>query len=133
MSELLIQGTLKEIAEKLRAVSNVIDEKSNTGYPLWNRAENWRYSSSGDSRVCPICSQYDGVIFSGDNVKSTFPDVYYLGNGDAYPRTHDNPGFPDYIHRRNGAPFGCGCTLTLLNAAEAFEAQLHRDKENAIR
>jgi len=132
MSELQITGTIQEIAEKLRAVSQVIEEKKTTGYPLWNRAENWRYDSSGDSRVCPICSQHDGNIYSGDVVKSMFPNVYYLGSHEAHPRTHDNPGFLSYIQRRIGAPHGCGCKLVLLNPAEAFEVQLHEDKRAVV-
>jgi len=128
MSVLIIDGTLQEIEGKLERIRDVLKDKAATGYPLFNHAENWRYSSSGDSRVCPICSQYDGQIFSGDAVKSTFPSVEYLGSYEAHPRTHDNPGFPSYIQRRIGAPHGCGCKLTLLNPAEAFEAQLHKDK-----
>ena len=133
MSVLIIDGTLQEIADKLERIQDVLNDKAATGYPLWHNSEQWKYSSAGDSRVCPVCSQYDGDTFSGDAVKSTFPSVYYLGNYEAYPRTHDNPNFPAWIFRRNAAPFGCGCMLTLLNPVEAFEAQLHRDKEKAIR
>ena len=132
MSVLIIDGTIEEVTGKLERVRDVINEKIAIGYPLWNNAELWRYSSAGDSRVCPVCSQYDGDVFRGDAVKSTFPNVWYLGNYEAFPRTHDNPGFPSYIQRRNAAPFGCGCTLTLLNPAEAFESQLHKDKEAVL-
>ena len=132
MSVLIIDGTLDEVTSKLERVRDVIREKTALGYPLWNNAENWRYSSAGDSRVCPVCNGFDGQTFSGDAVKSTFPSVKYLGNYEALPRTHDNPGFPSHIQRRIGAPNGCGCTITLINPAEAFEAQLHIDKAAVI-
>lgn len=132
MSVLIVDGTLQEIAGKLERIRDVINEKIATGYPLWNNAENWRYDSSHDSRVCPVCSRHDGNIYSGDVIKSMFPSVWYLGSYEAYPRTHDNPGFPSHIQRRRAAPFGCGCKLTLINPAEAFETQLHKDKEAVI-
>ena len=132
MSVLIIDGTLQEIAGKLERIQDVLKDKAATGYPLFHNAENWRYSSSMDSRVCPVCFQHGGRIYSGSVLKSMFPNIEYLGPYEAYPRTHDNPGFPLYIERRVGAPYGCGCKLTLINPAEAFEAQLHKDKAAVI-
>lgn len=144
MSTLIISGTIEQIERKLLAVKRVIDSrKPPNGYPLWSRHEIWQYSSAGDSRVCTICSGYEGT-YTGDEVKRKFPNVEYLGNYTAHPRTHDNSEFPDAgyysegrrfaggIYRREGATHGCGCMLTLLNPAEAFEAQLHEEKVVAV-
>lgn len=132
MSTILITGTLGDVENKLKAIKSVVEDKKLNGYPLWSKYEQWQYSSAGDSRVCPICQGYHGRIFNGDQVKTEFPMVEYQGNYMALPRTHDNPGFPVWIQRRDGAPNGCGCILRLLNPAEAFEAQLHEDKLREI-
>jgi len=135
MSTLLIHGSLDEVHRKLLAIKRVIDDKKVNGYPLWSSYEQWQYSTAGDNRVCVECLKYEGQIFNGDVVKSNFPNVTYIGNLEAYPHTHDNPSFPSWIRRRNGVPNeadGCGCKLHLLNPAEAFEAQLHVDKQGAI-
>jgi len=132
MSTLVIRGTLADVERKLQSIKRLITGRKNAGYPLWNKAELWKYSSASDSRVCIVCNGFDGKIYSGDVIKVQFPSVEYLGNYVALPRTHDNPDFPSHIQRRVGAPNGCGCTITLINPAEAFEAQLHEDKLRVI-
>ncbi len=132
MSVTVIQGTVEQVAAKFEAVKKVIQSRKVQGYPLWNEAERWQYITARDGRVCPVCDGYDGRIFNGNEVQSFFPAVAYLGNYEAYPRTHDTPSFPAWIKRRADAPHGCGCKLLLTNPAEAFEAQLHRDKEKVI-
>ena len=132
MSTLLIYGSLDEVHHKLVSVKRVIDDKKINGYPLWHDSERWQYVTARDGRVCPICEPHDGQVYSGVSVKQLFPNVEYLGNYEAHPRTHDNPDFPIWIKRREGAQYGCGCRLYLLNPAEAFEAQLHVDKQGVI-
>ena len=138
MSITLVEGTIGEVLTKLENIKLVIDEKQASGYPLFHSAENWVYRTARDGRVCFICNPFDGDTFSGDEVRGTFPNAVYLGDNVAHPRTHDNPGFPDAgrfgsgrkgIFRRKDDEFGCGCRLHLMNSAEAFEEQLHRDKE----
>lgn len=141
---LRISGNLEGVKVRAERIKRVITEAKKNGFPLWSKYEIWRYSSAGDHRVCPICGKYDGETFTGEQVKTEFPGVKYLGNYVAHPRTHDKPNFPDAgwirdgnwfpggIYRREGDSEGCGCRLILTNPAEAFEAQLHRRKLDVI-
>lgn len=134
MSTLIVEGTLVEVRDKLEKVKEVIEDRKTSGYQLYHSSERWLYISARDGRMCPICESNDDMVFGGDTVKSFFPNVVYLGSFVSHPRTHDNPGFPTWIKRRKGAgvKFGCGCRLFLQNPLEAFEEQLHADKEAVI-
>jgi len=126
MSTLLIHGTLEEVERKLIAVKRVIDDKKVNGYPLWSSYEQWEYVTRPDlGIVCPVCEPHNGQIYSGDILKQLFPYAEYYGYLWGSPRTH----MPD-LGRFYGKP--CNCQIHLLNPAEAFEAQLHVDKQGAI-
>ena len=132
MSVLVVDGTISEVLSKLTNINDVIDDKRSSGYPLFHSSENWRYVTADDDRVCRICGPLNGDVFAGDDVMTEFPSAIYLGDYVTHPKTHDNPNFPDDIERRRDDPEGCGCRLHLLNPAEAFEEQLHRDKKEAM-
>ena len=127
MSMIHIVGSLQEIAEKMRAISEVIEEKKNTGYPIWSRYERWQYVTMRDINVCPVCEQHDRQIYTGDMIKQIFPEAEYIGWYVALPHTHKTQEA-----RSKGMRGECRCQMYLLNAAEAFEAQLHEDKKAVV-
>ena len=126
MSELTLDGLLDEVSSKLRSVQSVIDQKKTTGYQLSHSSAKWKYFTNPDpGEVCPICLKHDQVIFNGDQVKLSFPYAEYVGDFVTRPRTHQ-PDLSQY------ADEPCHCDMILLNPAEAFEIQLHDDKEAVL-
>lgn len=130
---LILSGTINDIYYKLLEVKKVITRRKAEGYYAWSKEFLYEYVTARDGRVCPVCESHDGKIYNGEEVKANFPNVIMLGAGEAHPRTHDNPSFPQYIRRRSDALYGCGCRLYLKNAAEGFEQKLHQEKVDAVR
>ena len=133
---LRIIGNLEDVRAALTRVKQVIDRRKSEGFNPWMHEFTYEYRTKRDGRVCPRCADYDEQPFQGDEIKSTFPAAFYESDGVIHPRTHDQPGFPAYIQRRDknaGEPdYGCGCRLHLLNKAEGAEMILHREKEAAV-
>ena len=124
---LTVSGNLEGLAVRFGRIKAIIDHRKVAGYPIYHSSEQWQYFTRPDlGEVCPVCQQYDHQIFSGEEVKATFPYVEYWGAFyEAFPHTH-MPNLEDF----KGEP--CHCEMKLQNAAEAFEIQLHREKMEAI-
>ncbi len=124
---LLVTGTLQEVSEKLNIIQGIFNERKVIGYPPFHSSENWRYVTQKDERVCPICEPHDEEILTGQQVKEQFPQAEFLGGLHARPRTHLTQ------RAQNLRIVGeCRCNMWLLNASEAFEVQLHAEKEASI-
>lgn len=124
---LTVSGTLEGLKVRLDRIKAIIDHRKVAGYPIFHSSERWQYFTRSDlGEVCPVCQQYDQMIFSGDTVKATFPYVEYWGDFyEAFPHTH-MPNLENF----KGEP--CHCELKLQNPVAAFETQLHREKLEAI-
>uniref|UniRef100_A0A6M3MEJ0 Uncharacterized protein n=1 Tax=viral metagenome TaxID=1070528 RepID=A0A6M3MEJ0_9ZZZZ len=124
---LTVTGNLEGLQVRLERIQRIIQHRKTVGYPFFHSSERWKYFTRPDlGEVCPVCAQYDQQVFTGDQVKAFFPYVeawpeFY----EAFPHTH----MPD-LSQFMGEP--CHCELKLLNPVEAFEAQLHREKMEAI-
>jgi len=123
---LTVSGNLEGLKVRFDRIKAIIDHRKVVGYPIFHSSERWLYVTHPErGEVCPVCTQYDQQVFNGDSVKATFPYALYDGFYVAYPRTHQ----PD-LSKFMGVE--CNCELELLNAAEAFEVQMHREKLEAI-
>ena len=126
MSALIVQGTIKEVENKLYHVKELLNSRKMGGYPLLSQYEWWLYETRPDlGNVCPICHMHHGEVFLGNQIKATFPYMEYIGDHIIRPRTH----LPD-LYKFHGVP--CHCEMRLLNPAEAFERQLHEEKLGVI-
>ena len=126
--KLTVTGTLEGVEVRLGRIKRIIDHRKTTGYPPFHPSERWQYITRPDlGKVCPVCAPHNGQIYTGDVLKTLFPYIDYIGNYMAFPRTHATP--EAQIQRIVGP---CNCETHLLNAAEAFEEQMHREKLGVI-
>ena len=126
MNAMYVEGNIRQLAEKLGKVSEIIKSRKMSGYPLLSGYEKWEYITHPDiGNFCPKCHMHHGHVFSGVSIKRTFPYMEYIGDNIIRPRTH----LPD-LYKFHGVP--CHCEMRLLNPVEAFERQLHRDKLSVI-
>lgn len=125
-----MSGNLAGLKVRFDRIKAIIDHRKAVGYPIFHSSERWLYvihpERGVSGEVCPVCLAHaDKGVFTGEEVKNTFPYVVYAGDYLAYPKSHQ----PD-LSLFMGVE--CNCELELQNAAEAFEIQLHHEKMEAI-
>jgi len=126
MGVLHITGNLEGVTVRLERIKKIIDHRNEVSYPLFHVSEKWKYFTRPDrGKVCPVCAQYGMDTFNGEELKATFPHAEYVGGGLVRPRTHQ-PDLSQFMDVE------CNCEMKLMNALEAFETQLHREKMLAI-
>lgn len=119
---LVIEGTLDEVESTLLKIKNIIDNRKTVGWPLFQRGEKWLYITRPDlGSVCPICMSYEGVVFDGEKVPSTFPYKEVVAPYTVKPRTH-MPNLEDFMNEP------CHCEMILQNPAEVMEMRMHEEK-----
>ncbi len=120
--ELLIIGTADEVIESLRNIQAVVESRNATGWEILHPSEEWEFIVDPVAgEVCPLCTGYSGMIFSGDMIAVVFPYYEYLGGLLILPRTH----MPDLSEFMNEP---CHCELRWMNMLESIEGRLHEEK-----
>jgi len=128
MTEVLtVSGNLEGVKVRLERIRDIVNRRKAEGYPLWSQYERWQYVTMRDINVCPVCEQHDRNIYTGERIKQLFPYAEYVGGYVAFPQTHKT-----HEALSRGIRGECRCQLYMINPAEAFEQQLHREKLEAM-
>jgi len=48
----------------------------------------WLYESDNTVNRCPACSEFVGLTFFGDELRTVFPDLRILGGTEIWPNVH---------------------------------------------
>jgi hypothetical protein len=78
-----------KIVSLVKATKRIPDYLANT-YPysslaLWTYYNRAHHDPEGES--CPVCMFFDGQTFTGSQLRTVFPDHYFVGD-DIYPNVH---------------------------------------------
>jgi hypothetical protein len=89
LDEYLTASKQREIISLEKAKSRIPEDLRNThpysAQALWTFYARTHHDPEGET--CNYCSMFDGQTFTGDMLRSTFPDHYWEGS-DIYPDVH---------------------------------------------
>lgn len=118
-SSIVVSGSLRQIAAKLRRIKEVTANRKAEGYPIFTHISEWRYVTADDDRVCVGCNGMNGEFFRGDYVQGTFQYSVTQNSRTVKPHAHS----PRDEH--------CRCTLKWVNSHEVCVELLRRELEEA--
>ena len=115
MRNIVVSGSLFDIANKLGRMKQVIAYRVNVGYAPFQHDENWQYQTAQDERVCEVCAPRHGNLYRGDYLVSDF--TFYVSVETKKVEIHD--------HIR------CRCDAEWLNLHEVLVERLAIELEAA--
>lgn len=76
---------LTQLAAKQRIPEHLRDTSPYSANALWTYYNRTYKDAEGES--CNYCLMFDGETFTGDQLRTVFPDHYFVGD-DIYPNVH---------------------------------------------
>ena len=121
MPNIVISGSLFDIANKLGRIKQVIANRVAVGYERFQHEEEWIYHTAHDLNVCPTCDPLHGTIYRGDYLISDFPFSVSVDSKKVWVNNQTD------FH----ASDRCRCDATWINAHEVLVSRLATEMENA--
>ena len=118
---IIIRGSIHEVMQRVDRLGLAISLRRMKGVPILHPDGRWRFLTSASA--CERCSEYDGHIFEGSEIFSTFPNYRIISDNTIHPEYHEALGW--------STP--CYCSIELLNLEEIGWATILQDGEEAVR
>ena len=119
MPNIIISGSLSEVAAKLRRIKEVIANRVAEGYEPKQQDEEWLEHTVEDDNVCPVCVPLNGTVTRGSYILSDFP--YYVPVDYKKVMLHNATNFH--------AAERCRCDAEWINIHETLVERLFRELE----